>query len=373
ARNDEQSQLNAEAKERHRQAKECHLETMRMVEQRKEELRQQIAMMKAAEVERQGAAVREVAPIQPFWGQPFSKEIDRTIIPPNFREIVVEPFDGTQDPHANLQAFQTQMYISGRNDQLNCKLFPRTLRGVAMHWMATLPTRSIHSFSDLAGSFVSQFMANKVKRLEVADLFDIKQAKGESLKGYLACFNNATMRVDDPDQKFFVKAFQKGLRVGQFSDALALRRSSTMEEIRAQAEKHVEAEEDQAERLEPQGVQIGGLGILAEGGPQTSSTNAGTRGTLDFYSSEGEKDVSLARNMSHASARISSRGEGPGDGVKPKHSRSFHRGVLDPTSTNQEPDLGGSSRTVCHASRQRRMSGGPSKLAHSEKRGPTKL
>ncbi|RDX91100.1 hypothetical protein CR513_26971, partial [Mucuna pruriens] len=75
------------------------------------------------------------------------------------------------------------MYISGGNGQLSCKLFPGMLRGV-------------------------------VKQLEVADLFDIKQAKGESLKSYLTRFNNATVWVDDPDEKFFVKAFQKELRAG---------------------------------------------------------------------------------------------------------------------------------------------------------------
>ncbi|RDX87045.1 hypothetical protein CR513_31541, partial [Mucuna pruriens] len=125
---------------------------------------------------------------------------------------MVEPFDGTQDPHAHLQAFQTQMYISGGDDKLSCKLFPGTLRGVAMQWMATLPARTIRTSNDLASAFASQFAANKAKRLEVADLFDIRQAKGESLKSYLARFNNATVRV--------------------------------------RAEKHVEAEEDQTEWLE---------------------------------------------------------------------------------------------------------------------------
>ncbi|RDX93751.1 hypothetical protein CR513_23945, partial [Mucuna pruriens] len=127
------------------------------------------------------------------------------------------------------------MYISFGKDRLSCKLFSGTLRGVAMQWMATLPAKSIQAFSDLASSFVSQFAANKVKKLEVTDLFNIKQARGESLKSYLFYFNNATVR---------------GLRVGPFSDAMALRRSSSMEEIRARVEKHVEVEEDQIERLE---------------------------------------------------------------------------------------------------------------------------
>ncbi|RDY03211.1 hypothetical protein CR513_13235, partial [Mucuna pruriens] len=235
-------QRQAEAEERHRQAEECHLEAMRMAEQREEELRQQIVALKAAD--RRELATREGTAVQAFWKQSFCEEIDKTLIPPNFKEIV--------DLHAHLQTFQIQM--SEGNDRFSCKLFPGILRGVAMYWMATLPARSIQTFNDLAGSFVSQFAANKVKKLEVIDLFDIKQSRGESLKSYLARFNNATVRVDDLDQKFFVKAFQKGLRAGPFSDTLALRRLSSMEEIRARAKKYVEVEEDQAKRLEVERV-----------------------------------------------------------------------------------------------------------------------
>ncbi|RDX85495.1 hypothetical protein CR513_33311, partial [Mucuna pruriens] len=94
------------------------------------------------------------------------------------------------------------------------------------------------------------FATNKTKHLEVAYLFDIQQNKGEPLKSYLIRFNNATVRVNDLDKKNFVKAFQKGLRVGQFNDSLALRKPLTMEEIRARAKKHIEVEEDQVDQLE---------------------------------------------------------------------------------------------------------------------------
>ncbi|RDX69401.1 hypothetical protein CR513_51488, partial [Mucuna pruriens] len=117
-----------------------------------------------------------------------------------------------------------------------------------------LPPRSIYAFNDLANVFLSQFAANKPKRLEVADLFDIRQAGGESLKSYMARFNDTTVRVDDPDQKFFVKAFQKGLRVGPFSDALALQRPTSMEEIRLRAKKHIEMEENRFEKREAEHV-----------------------------------------------------------------------------------------------------------------------
>ncbi|RDX80907.1 hypothetical protein CR513_38473, partial [Mucuna pruriens] len=100
ARSDEQSRLSAEAElrhaeaeERHRLAEERHLDAMRAAERREEELRQQIAALRAAE-ERNQEEHGEVA-TPPFWGQPFCKEIDETVIPPNFREVVVEPFDGS--------------------------------------------------------------------------------------------------------------------------------------------------------------------------------------------------------------------------------------------------------------------------------------
>ncbi|RDY02137.1 hypothetical protein CR513_14437, partial [Mucuna pruriens] len=56
--------------------------------------------------QREEELVREAVDIQAFWGQPFSEEIDRTPILANFRELVVDPFDSTQDPLAHLQAFQ---------------------------------------------------------------------------------------------------------------------------------------------------------------------------------------------------------------------------------------------------------------------------
>ncbi|RDX78553.1 hypothetical protein CR513_41153, partial [Mucuna pruriens] len=117
-----------------------------------------------------------------------------------------------------------------------------------------LPPCYVTSFADLTATFGSQFAANKTKRLEVAYLFDIKQLKTEMLKLYLAHFNVAMVQVDDPDQKFFIKAFHKGLWADPFSNSLALSRSASMTKIRARVEKHVEAEEDKEDRLQAKRV-----------------------------------------------------------------------------------------------------------------------
>ncbi|RDX74327.1 hypothetical protein CR513_45942, partial [Mucuna pruriens] len=71
-----------------------------MAERREEELRQQIAALKVGD--RREPTTHGEGSAQPFWGQPFCEEIDETHIPPNFREVVVESFDGTQDPYAHL-------------------------------------------------------------------------------------------------------------------------------------------------------------------------------------------------------------------------------------------------------------------------------
>ncbi|RDY00628.1 hypothetical protein CR513_16166, partial [Mucuna pruriens] len=154
---------------RHEEVERCHEEAMRRVGECKLELREQLDALKM---------------------------IDNNTLPPQFRELMMDLFDNSQDPQIHLQAFQAQ-----------------------------------------------------VKQLEVADLFDIKHAKSESLKQYLKHFNSAIVQVDDPNQKFFVKAFQKGLRAGSFSDSLALTKLVSIEEIRARDEKHVEAEEDKEDWL----------------------------------------------------------------------------------------------------------------------------
>ncbi|RDX65441.1 hypothetical protein CR513_55900, partial [Mucuna pruriens] len=135
----------------------------------------------------------------------------------------MDPFNGTQDPHAYLQAFRAQVYIRGGSDAINYKLFLGTLRGITLQWFSSLPASTIHM-------------------LEVTNHFDIIQTRGETLKQYLVHFNSTMVQVNDPNQEFFMKTFQKGLCASQFSDLLVLRRPTNMEESKARAKKHIEAD-----------------------------------------------------------------------------------------------------------------------------------
>lgn len=82
------------------------------------------------------------------------------------------------------------------------------------------PARSVTGFVDLASRFVQQFSANKKKEVGLRHLFDVRQGQTEPLKSYLHQFNKTTVLVEEPDEKFFVTAFIKGLRSGTFSETL---------------------------------------------------------------------------------------------------------------------------------------------------------
>ncbi|RDY04176.1 hypothetical protein CR513_12140, partial [Mucuna pruriens] len=72
--------------------------------------------------------------------------------------------------------------VRGGDEAISYRFFLRTLRGVVIQWFSGLPPRTIHTFNDLAMTFMSQFVANQPKKLEVVDLFDIKQARREPKK-----------------------------------------------------------------------------------------------------------------------------------------------------------------------------------------------
>lgn len=55
--------------------------------------------------------------------QHYSSEILVMVVPLDFRVLVLEAYDGSQDPNEHLAAFELQMQMSGGNDAIKCKMF----------------------------------------------------------------------------------------------------------------------------------------------------------------------------------------------------------------------------------------------------------
>ena len=79
------------------------------------------------------------------------------------RGIVIPPFamyDGSSDPYDHRLHFNQAMILSTGNDRLLCKVFPTSLKGLALVWFHKLPRGSINLFGELWAIFVSQYLCS---------------------------------------------------------------------------------------------------------------------------------------------------------------------------------------------------------------------
>ncbi|XP_068504662.1 uncharacterized protein [Phaseolus vulgaris] len=120
-----------------------------------------------------------------------------------------------EDPEVHRTVFHTQMMLVGGSDAVRCKLFMRTLTGMAMDW---------------APAPVSY------------DLFNIKQYQGETLKEYISRFGAQVVKVGTTDEPMIVYAFRKGVCPGSFSKSLNRSCPKTFAEVRRRVVEHIASE-----------------------------------------------------------------------------------------------------------------------------------
>ena len=58
----------------------------------------------------------------------------------------MEVYDDTKDPLDHIVAFKTILNLQQTPDEVICKSFPATLKGVARVWFSKLPAMSIANF-----------------------------------------------------------------------------------------------------------------------------------------------------------------------------------------------------------------------------------
>ncbi|KAK3015577.1 hypothetical protein RJ639_007750 [Escallonia herrerae] len=156
-----------------------------------------------------------------------------------------ESYDGTGDPMEHLARFTSGMNLHLVPDQIMCRAFPVTLKGVAHVWFQHLPPRSISCWAQLAESFRSNFLTSRVQRKNSSALFRIIQGPKESLKSYYARFNSEKLLIDHLDPGVTFVTMARGVRPGtplRFS--LNKRPSENMSDLLDRVEKYLRAEED---------------------------------------------------------------------------------------------------------------------------------
>jgi hypothetical protein len=132
---------------------------------------------------------------------PFTGRVKAYPMPDKFKMPRIEKYDGNGDPQEHLEAFREHIVLHGTPDEIACRAFPLTLKGVAKDWFTGLPPKSVATFKDLGRLFLTQFLATRKRKKDPTCLLTLRQDKEESLKDFMLRFNREKLEVDTPDDK----------------------------------------------------------------------------------------------------------------------------------------------------------------------------
>ena len=88
---------------------------------------------------------------------PFTQRIYRAKLPHRFTQPTFTIYNRRTDPVEHVSHFNQRMAIHLRNEDFICKVFPSSLRPIAMRWFDGLEEGSISSYEELTRAFRARF------------------------------------------------------------------------------------------------------------------------------------------------------------------------------------------------------------------------
>ena len=98
-------------------------------------------------------------------------------LPSKFKIPSLDSYDGTYDPCDHIAAFKTTMHLQGVLDEIMCRVFPTTLKGLARVWFSKIPLNTMSSFEELSKLFVNNFIGGQRHKCSLSSLLTIEQIK----------------------------------------------------------------------------------------------------------------------------------------------------------------------------------------------------
>ena len=89
---------------------------------------------------------------------PFTTEVLNHPLPPKFRLTQLESFDDSRDPLDHIETFKTLMLLQMTPNEVMCRAFRTTLKGVARVWFNKIILGTIANFEQLNKAFVHHFI-----------------------------------------------------------------------------------------------------------------------------------------------------------------------------------------------------------------------
>ena len=160
---------------------------------------------------------------------PFTASVNSFPLPHKFRMPQIESYDGVKDLLDHLKTFK--MHFQRVADEIMCRAFPTTLKGLARVWFSRLMPNSISTFKELSVQFTAHFIEGHRYKKSTACLMSIRQREDETLRSYITPFNKEALSINEADDKILVAAFMNGLWRGKFFFSLYKKNLKTMLEV----------------------------------------------------------------------------------------------------------------------------------------------
>ena len=143
---------------------------------------------------------------------PFTSRIEGGRLPRWFTQPTFTMYNGQTDPVEHVSHFNSRMIVHSKNEALMCKVFPSSLRPVAMRWFDGLGASSIDSFKELTRVFGSRFITCSRISHPLDSLLSMSMQEGETLKTYLDKYQKMFYEIDGDFDDVAIRTFKVSLR-----------------------------------------------------------------------------------------------------------------------------------------------------------------
>ena len=174
---------------------------------------------------------------------PFTTSVLECPLPPKFHLPQLECYDGMKDPLDHIGAFKTILNLQQTLDEVICRSFPATLRGVARVWFNKLSTSLIANFEQLSDSFVWHFIGGQRHKRPISYLLTIRKQEKESLRDYVKHFNKAVLEIDKVDGQVIMMTFQARLNNPDLVFLLEKTPPTSMKDLLFKTQKYMNGED----------------------------------------------------------------------------------------------------------------------------------
>ena len=145
---------------------------------------------------------------------PFVRRIEKRKLPRRFTQLTFTMYNGRTDMVEHVSYFNQRMAIHSKNEALMCKVFPSSLRPVAMRWFDSLKEDFINSFKELTQVFGAYFFTCSRVPRPLDSLLSMVMREGENLKTYSDRYWEMFNKIDRDFDDLAIRAFKVSLPVG---------------------------------------------------------------------------------------------------------------------------------------------------------------